>query len=168
MTTVASFLVIGFMLNTASHFWQSARRYIPVIIGLGLFAAGIYALYGLLRPVDPTELAQQLRDTPKSALLIAVGATIVAYVSLMGYDFLALKYLEKPLPNRVVIIGSFLGYAFGNTIGISILSGGRGAVSHLCGGGVECLRCGGLVGVYIGGDGHRHDVCRPCRTGFLS
>ncbi len=124
MTTVASFLVIGFMLNTASHFWQSARRYIPVIIGLGLFAAGIYALYGLLRPVDPTELAQQLRDTPKSALLIAVGATIVAYVSLMGYDFLALKYLEKPLPNRVVIIGSFLGYAFGNTIGISILSGG--------------------------------------------
>lgn len=124
MTTAVSIMFVGFMLRSTSLIWQSARRYIPVLIGLGLFTAGIYALYGLLRPVDPVELAQQLRDTPVSALVMAVGATIIAYIALMGYDFMALRYLEKPLPARVVALGSFLGYAFGNTIGISILSGG--------------------------------------------
>lgn len=60
----------------------------------------------------------------KFVLLIVVGVIIVVYVFLMGYDFLVLKYLEKLLFNCVVIIGSFLGYVFGNIIGISILLGG--------------------------------------------
>lgn len=48
----------------------------------------------------------------------------MAYVALAFYDVYALRYIGKTLPAGVVGIGGFLGYAFGNTIGVSVVSGG--------------------------------------------
>jgi len=96
----------------------------PLIIGFSLLGLGIFALYHLLKPVDFADVIAQMRATPKETLAIALGATALGYGALIGYDFWALQYLEKKLPLRVVALGGFLGYAFGNTIGISVLSGG--------------------------------------------
>lgn len=96
----------------------------PVVFGLGLFAVGIWALHHLLKPLHPAEVIAQMRAMPLRDLAIAFGATALGYLALTGYDFWALKYLGKKLPVRVVALGGFLGYAFGNTIGISVLSGG--------------------------------------------
>ncbi len=54
----------------------------------------------------------------------AIAATAVAYVGLIGYDWSALRYIGKRLPLPTVVLGGFLGYALGNTIGLSALSGG--------------------------------------------
>ncbi len=96
----------------------------PLIVGFTLLGLGIWALQHLLAPVDAAEIWAQMQSTPASVLAIALGATALGYTALVGYDFWALQYLEKKLPLRVVALGGFLGYAFGNTIGVSVLSGG--------------------------------------------
>ena len=100
------------------------RHIAPVLVGLGLFGLGLYALHHLLQPVHPGDIMRQMRATPWHVLIVAFGATALGYTALIGYDFWALKFLEKKLPLRVVALGGFLGYAFGNTIGVSVLSGG--------------------------------------------
>ena len=95
-----------------------------MLLGLGLFALGIFALYRLLKPVHAADVIAQARATPWATLAAAFGATALGYVSLIGYDWSALRNLGKKLPFRVVAMGGFLGYSFGNTIGVSVVSGG--------------------------------------------
>ncbi|HSF93016.1 MAG TPA: bifunctional lysylphosphatidylglycerol flippase/synthetase MprF [Paracoccaceae bacterium] len=100
------------------------RHIIPIVLGLGLFALGVYALYHMLESVNAADVVAQLRGTPWTKLLAAAVATVAGYMALIGYDWSALKYLGKQVPLRIVAVGGFLGYSFGNTIGISVLSGG--------------------------------------------
>ena len=100
------------------------RHVVPVIVGLGLFALGVYALYHLLKPVTAADVIAQVRATPWATLLAALAATAAGYAALIGYDWSALRYLGKKVPLRIVAVGGFLGYSFGNTIGVSVVSGG--------------------------------------------
>ena len=100
------------------------RHVLPVLMGLGLFVLGVVALTHLLRPVRAEDIVDQIRTTPWSVLFQAGAATLAAYVALIGYDWSALRYLGKSIPLRIVAVGGFLGYSFGNTVGVSILSGG--------------------------------------------
>ncbi len=100
------------------------RHLLPVVVGLVLFALGVFALYRLLKPVHAADVIAQVKATPWSDLVAAFGATFLGYIALMGYDWSALRYLGKKVPLRITAIGGFLGYSFGNTIGVSIISGG--------------------------------------------
>ncbi len=103
---------------------SALRHVLPVVLGLGLFALGVYALYHLLKPVRAADVIAQVRGTQWTTLLAAFAATVASYVALIGYDWSALRYLGKKVPLRIVAVGGFLGYSFGNTIGISVVSGG--------------------------------------------
>lgn len=100
------------------------RSAAPIILGAGLFALGLYALYHLLKPVNPADVAAQIRATPIGALAAALGATAIGYVALILYDWFGLRFIGKTLDRGIVALGGFLGYAFGNTIGVSVISGG--------------------------------------------
>lgn len=103
---------------------QSLRRATPVLLGIVLFALGLYALYHLLKPVNAADVAAQIKATPASVLAAALGATAIGYVALIFYDWFGLRFIGKRLDRRIVALGGFLGYAFGNTIGVSVVSGG--------------------------------------------
>lgn len=100
------------------------RNVVPVVLGLGLFGAGLWALYRLLHKVHFADVLHEMKTMPASVLGIALLTTALAYLALIGYDWWALRYLDKKLPTRAVLLGGFLGYAFGNTIGVSVISGG--------------------------------------------
>lgn len=104
--------------------FSKLRHIAPILLGITLFAMGAYALHRLLKPVNMADVIQQIRITPWGTLAAAFGATALGYVALIGYDWSALRYLGKKLPARIIAMGGFLGYSFGNTIGISIISGG--------------------------------------------
>ncbi len=104
-----------------SHF---VRNVVPIFLGAGLFAAGLYALFHLLRPVNPSEVIAQIKATPFGTLAAALGATIIGYLALIFYDWFGLRFIGKTLDRGIVMLGGFLGYAFGNTIGVSVVSGG--------------------------------------------
>ncbi|MFQ8430147.1 bifunctional lysylphosphatidylglycerol flippase/synthetase MprF [Amaricoccus sp. W119] len=100
------------------------RKHAAVLITLFLFAGGIYALHRLLAPLDFRDVMRSLRATPNHIYVYAIGATAIGYAALVGYDWTAARYIGKQLPLPSVALGGFLGYAFGNTIGLSALSGG--------------------------------------------
>lgn len=106
--------------------WLAAglRKQAPVIVTLGLFMAGLYALHRLLAPLDFDQVLASIRATPPGTYAKAIAATALGYAALIGYDWTATRYIGKRLPLPSVALGSFLAYAFGNTIGLSALSGG--------------------------------------------
>lgn len=108
----------------ASAALQSVKRFLPLVLGALLFALGVAALHRLLRSVDPADIAAQVRATPVSTLAAALAATTVGYAALILYDWFALRFIGRSLTPGVVAVGGFLGYAFGNTIGVSLVSGG--------------------------------------------
>lgn len=103
---------------------QSVKRFFPLLLGALLFGLGVYALQRLLHSVDPADIAAEIRATPGSTLALALGATALGYLALIFYDWFALRFIGRSLAPGVVAIGGFLGYAFGNTIGVSLVSGG--------------------------------------------
>ncbi|WP_316859308.1 bifunctional lysylphosphatidylglycerol flippase/synthetase MprF [uncultured Cohaesibacter sp.] len=105
--------------------WASyTRKVVPIVLTLALFVLGVYALYHLLKPVKAADVLAQIRLTPWATLLAAFAATATGYIALIGYDWSALRSLRKVVPAKAIAIGGFLGYSFGNTIGVSVISGG--------------------------------------------
>ena len=100
-----------------NHTWTA-------IIAIVLFGIGIFAFTHLLHSVDMAAVKAQMRATPAITLLGAVASTAVAYLALTGYDWWGLRQIGHKLPASVVGLGGFLGCAFGNTVGVSFLSGG--------------------------------------------
>lgn len=100
------------------------RALFPLVLAVLLFVLGLIAMRHLLHGTDPREIFLMARATPWRTLLWAILATCGGYVALVLYDRIALSYLERPVPLRGVILGGFLGYAIGNTVGVSVVSGG--------------------------------------------
>ncbi|WP_170293973.1 bifunctional lysylphosphatidylglycerol flippase/synthetase MprF [Paracoccus limosus] len=100
------------------------RMLLPYVVAFALFGAGLYALNRMLAPVDIREVAQQIRATPWNVTGLALFTTVLGYLFLAGYDWSALRHIGKPLPLPVSMTGGLMAYAFGNTIGLSAISGG--------------------------------------------
>lgn len=103
---------------------HSLRAYLPYAVAAGLFLLGVLALHRLLAPVGLHEIIRQVRATPWTTLALAALATLAGYLCLAAYDGIALRHIGKPLPTPVVLTGGLMAYAFGNTIGLSAITGG--------------------------------------------
>ena len=110
--------------QTQSDWVAYAKKTAPILLALVLFVLGIYALYHLLKPVKAADVIDQVRTTPWLTLVSALSATAMGYIALIGYDWSALRSLGKSVPAKAIAVGGFLGYSFGNTIGVSVISGG--------------------------------------------
>ncbi len=129
---------------------QSLRAVLPFLLAAALFSAGVYALFRLLGPVKPADVAAQLQMIPTSLILAALGATIVGYISMIFYDYYALRFIGKSVDPGVVALGGFLGYAFGNTIGLSVVSGGAVRYRIYSAAGLNALEVA-AVSAYVAG-----------------
>ena len=94
------------------------------ILPLLLLAAAAWALHGELRGFHFRDLENGLAAIPSAALWAAGGATALDYLLLSGYDLLALRYAGRRLPAGRTVFTSFIAYAFGNNVGLSLLSSG--------------------------------------------
>ena len=92
------------------------------VTGLILFSLALWVLHGELASYPLQDILQH-RNLP-CPYLRALSLTILSYLIMTGYDTLALKYIKHPLPYRKTAFASFIGYAFGNNIGLSMLAGG--------------------------------------------
>jgi phosphatidylglycerol lysyltransferase len=101
----------------------TARRLLPVIVGLLLFGFALRVLRAELHAVSWHDLTIDIRGLPPSRFLLAVGLTWINYAVLTGYDFLAFAYIARRPPRVNVALASFLSYAISNNVGFAMLSG---------------------------------------------
>ena len=100
------------------------RQPLGLAVTLLLFAIALVACRHLLSELDFYALHDSILEVPKPALLGALGATIVGFIILLGYEWSASRYAGVNLPGRTLALGGFTAFAIGNAIGLSLLSGG--------------------------------------------
>lgn len=100
------------------------RQPLGLAVTLLLFAIALIACRHLLSELDFYALHDSILEVPKPALLGALGATIVGFIILLGYEWSASRYAGVNLPGRALALGGFTAFAIGNAIGLSLLSGG--------------------------------------------
>jgi len=99
------------------------RRWIPAALILVLFVVALEVLRVELRALTWHELMTDVVQMPPSHLGLAAFLTILNYIVLTGYDFLAFASIGKTLPRARIAIASFLAYAIANNVGFAMLSG---------------------------------------------
>jgi phosphatidylglycerol lysyltransferase len=99
------------------------RKILGPGVSLILFAAAIWLLHHELRTYHLEDILHALASIPGAYLWAAAGLTVLSYMAMTGYDVLAMHYIRHPLPYSKIGLASFIGYAFSNNIGMSMIAG---------------------------------------------
>jgi uncharacterized membrane protein YbhN (UPF0104 family) len=89
-----------------------------------MFAAAIFVLYNELEDIRLAEIVDGVKALRGTQLAAAFAITILSYLLLTGYDFLALRYVRCTLRLRRVLFASLVAFAFTNSLGFALISGG--------------------------------------------
>ncbi len=97
-------------------------HYLGPLIGLMLFIAALWVLHHALIDYRYQDVAAYLNRLPYPQLFAALLATALSYLVTTGYDWLALRYIRRPMPWSKVGFAALLSYAFSNSVGLSVLT----------------------------------------------
>jgi phosphatidylglycerol lysyltransferase len=97
---------------------------IAILIVPALFVAALFVLHRQLSVYHLRDIIENVHSISAYKIYMAILLTAFGYLLMTGYDFLALQYIDHPLPYAKIGFASFIGYAFSNNMGMSYLSGG--------------------------------------------
>lgn len=113
-------LVNKFPFKISPAFVEILGKILPIFL---LTIAG-FALYELLREYTYSEILNQVKKIENKKLVLAIFLCCLNYFILTLYDTLAFQYLGKTISYHKVAFTSLISYAFSQTIGFALLSGG--------------------------------------------
>ena len=97
---------------------------ISPLLGVVIFGAALWVLHHQLEHLRWHQIIHQLDELPARSVALAVFLAAASYLALTCYDLLGTKYLNWNIPRGRVMFASFISYAFGYNIGLSVLSSG--------------------------------------------
>ncbi len=98
------------------------QRFKP-FLGLVFFLIAVAIVHHELKAYRYEDIAQAVASTPWPLILLAMFLTVLNYITLTGYDFLALKYIGKKIPAAQVMLASLIGFSVSNNVGHALVSG---------------------------------------------
>ena len=99
------------------------REWFGALVALIMFAGALWVLHHELRYVHYHELLDEVRHISARRIAMALGLTVLSYLTLTGYDSLGFAYLGRRLAYHRIGLGSFLGYALSHNLGFAALTG---------------------------------------------
>ena len=109
----------------AEHSSKWLSRFGPLlaaVLPLTFFAIAFWFLNREFGSLRYTDVVNSFHSLPWTMVVFSILLTAANYVTLFGYDWLAVRDVAYPLTNRQIAITSSLSYAFSNTLG-TILGG---------------------------------------------
>ena len=100
------------------------RHAIAPAVGLLITALAIFALGRLSREITLDAVLAAIAATSPATLGLAAVLTIISYLILTGYDWLALDHLGYQLPLATVATAAFTSFTISHTLGMTALTGG--------------------------------------------
>ena len=101
------------MNRLASHFGR--------LLVLLVFLVAAWLLYDRLKEYTFAQIQEAIATMPTWHIVAASLLTVLNYVILIGYDWLAVRWVgEKDLPLRKIALASFVGYAFSYNFGATL------------------------------------------------
>jgi phosphatidylglycerol lysyltransferase len=98
------------------------KRLLPLLM-LTVFILALASVFRQLHGYHWHDLIAQIRQMSYSKIGLAFLLTVAGYLLMTIYDFLALKYIDHPLPYAKTALASGLSYAFSNNVGFAMLAG---------------------------------------------
>jgi len=95
-----------------------------IALAIILFVTAIFILKHGLRNYEYRDIAAAIVTISHQNLLWALLLTVLNYFVLTCYDVLAFRYIGKSLPYKNVALVSFIGYAFSQSLGLPLVTGG--------------------------------------------
>ena len=102
---------------------ESRWRWIGPLASVVVLAAVGFVLHRELSHLHVKDVIAQLHAIADADILAALAFMAINYCVLSGYDFLALRYLRKPIRYTRILLTSFIAYAFGHNLGFGALTG---------------------------------------------
>jgi uncharacterized membrane protein YbhN (UPF0104 family) len=102
---------------------RKCMQIMPLGVSLSCFGASVWAINQELQKHSLSEIWQSLEALPLGAIAIAIGFSCLNYIMLTGYDTLAVRFIQHPLPYRKTAFIAATSYAISNTVGFTLLSG---------------------------------------------
>ncbi|MGD8471689.1 MAG: bifunctional lysylphosphatidylglycerol flippase/synthetase MprF [Desulfobacteraceae bacterium] len=99
------------------------RCYLGPLISVILFTVAVWLLHNELKTHHLRDIIRTLGAIPEGRLLAALVLSILGYLVMISYDVLALHYVGHPLAYTKIGLASFIGCAFSNNIGLSMIAG---------------------------------------------
>lgn len=99
------------------------KDYIWPVIGIGAVIISVWLLYKELRSISLEDVIDSLAAITLKQWLLSAGCALLSYMSLAGYDRIALKHLHKKISWLFISLCSFTAYALSHNIGASVVSG---------------------------------------------
>ena len=99
------------------------RAWAGPILGVFLFSLAIWVLHRELSAYHLKDILHHIRSIPASRIAAALLLTSVGYGIMTTYDLLALRYLKQTLAYGKIAMAAFIGAAFSNNIGLSMIAG---------------------------------------------
>lgn len=94
------------------------------LTGVALVGLAIAIVHHEISVYHLQDIKNDLFNLPTPVLTSMIGLTLVSYLLLSLYDYLALEYAGQALPFRNVLLASFLSYAISNNVGHALITGG--------------------------------------------
>jgi phosphatidylglycerol lysyltransferase len=98
------------------------KRLSPFLVA-ALFVLALWLLHRELASYTYRDVVRAVAGVSDARFLWSAALTIVAYAVLVGYDAIALSYVDHPLAFRRIAFGSFIAYAFSQTLGFPLFTG---------------------------------------------
>jgi uncharacterized membrane protein YbhN (UPF0104 family) len=102
----------------------SRKKVWSALVAILAVSLAAFLLYRTLSRYSLDELIASVSAVPMQRLLAAGGFAAVSYLCLTGFDYLALRYVGRPLPYRKAALASFTSLSLGHNIGFAALSSG--------------------------------------------
>jgi len=100
------------------------RHFLLLLLYAALLILMAVFLHSFLHKHSIHEIMSDLNAIPAYKKIAAVGLTAFSFLILTLYDFMGLKYAGAKIEKKQVMLASFISYAFGNSIGLSMLASG--------------------------------------------
>jgi len=101
----------------------TTRKYLGPLLSLILFSAALWVLYHEVQAVHLQHILSEISAIPTERLWLAAMIAVLSYTIMTGYDYLAIRFIKHPISFGRIALASFIGYAFSNNIGFSMLAG---------------------------------------------
>ena len=103
--------------------WALLRRHGPAVFGVALLVGAIYVVQKEFRHLSLADIREAMAALPASALWIAAGLTVIAYLVLTIYDKLGAIYAGRQVSWPRTMLASFCGYSLAHNLGFAAVSG---------------------------------------------